>query len=148
MGNVSNQMLIELIGKVKVMEAKKRAIVIILFFSAVIAFVLFVVFQNGGVTTNSGLRIGYVGNSTPHSWSGQYLELDGTMTKSLTPENEDLLVDIVTESGSIDIIIKDKSGEQLYRGTDLSTCSFKVGTKGKVSITVKGDKHRGSFSFN
>lgn len=124
------------------MKLKNKRLFIALFvFLALIGVVISLL-----VPGNKALRIGYVGTSLPREWSGRYLELNGEMSHKLTSDKSELFVDIVTESGSISVLIESE-GEKLYSGSALETCSFSVMTGGNVNVTVNGDSHRGSFRF-
>ncbi len=115
--------------------------------SILFVIILFLSFFLEGCSLRSGIRIGYVGTETSKKWTGSYARLDGMMKKTMKVDNEALVVDITTNSGSIDIVIEDTEGNRLYKGTDLETCSFEVGASGSVKITINADKHVGSFSF-
>ncbi len=126
---------------------RRRRIAALIYTVVLVAVLAVVLILNGGIEKRSALRIGYVGNSGTHSWSGRYVELHGTMSKSLKPSSDTITVDVVTEKGTIDILMESTDGEVLYRGNSVETCSFKVKASGKVKITLKADHHEGSFSF-
>lgn len=147
MGQIANKMLADAIDKIARGDIKKKRRIGGLITAIAVIIVVVAIIASGGAEHRSGLRIGYVGNSTSKVWSGTYLEIDGTMTKKLSVKGESIDVSIVTESGTLNVLIEDSNGEALYRGDAVETCSFSVGASGSVKITLKANHHKGAFSF-
>ncbi len=119
------------------------SIVLIMFLA-----ILFVLLSRGGVVSrHSNIRIGYVENTTSSSWEAHYASLQGNSATVLNVKSDSLDVSVTTESGSISIEITDMDGNNLYRGNNLETCSFSVGARGKVKISIDAERHSGGFSF-
>ena len=100
-----------------------------------------------GFEIRNATRIGYIGNSGWSSWSGKYSLLDGTMNKSIHPKNDILSIDVKTESGEISIKIQDTEENVIFDETNIGTGSYNVSVSGKVTVKIKADKHKGSFSI-
>jgi len=112
--------------------------------------VLFIVvaYALGFNTTRLATRIGYTGHEWLDSWSGKYVCLDGSMTKTIqTNSDQDAIhVEVVTESGSISITMTDSEGNTVFEADDIETSEFNVDVSGSVKVRITADKHRGSFS--
>ena len=91
--------------------------------------------------------IGYVGNKGLSSWSGKYAMLDGTMKKTIRPKNDELRIDVETESGEISIEICDSDGDVIFDESDMQTGSYSVSAPEKVKVKIEADKHKGRFSI-
>ncbi|MFB2021968.1 hypothetical protein ACEVJL_10815 [Pseudoflavonifractor sp. P01025] len=112
--------------------------------------VLFIVvaYALGFNTTRLATRIGYTGHEWLDSWSGKYICLDGSMTKTIhTNSDQDAIhVEVVTESGNISITMTDSEGNTVFEEDDIETSEFNVDVSGSVKVRITADKHRGSFS--
>lgn len=73
-------------------------------------------------------------------WSGQ------NKCELSFDRNDELLVNIDCDGGSISLDIRSKSGAEAYRGNSLEKTAFTVKTpeKGEYVITIKGDHATGS----
>lgn len=114
------------------------------------ALVLFIVvaYILGFNTTRLATRIGYTGHEWFDSWSGKYICLDGSMTKTIhTNSNQNAIhVEVITEAGSISIAMTDNEGHTVFEEDDIETSEFDVDASGSVKVRITADKHRGSFS--
>lgn len=129
---------------------RRKLIAVIVFMAAMLAGlgILFAILKSKDLFTgHSGLRIGFIEQTTSTEWKCTYHEFSGELTHTIKVTSGTLEVDITTNEGSISLEIVDEKGNNVYRGNDLSTCSFSVGTKGKTTIKVTGDKHSGAFEF-
>lgn len=147
MGVYANQKFVEIVTNIKNRRVGPQEIIAMVAGVILLVVVIMSIIGGTGSSRKSAVRIGYVGSETNHKWTGSYAEVNGTMVKTINPSNDELSVDIITNSGSIAVVIESTSGEIFYRGNDLETCSFSVKTKGKVKITITADKHSGAFSF-
>lgn len=104
-----------------------------------------------GCTYGSTFTIGSFENNTLTSMSMKYNKFSGNKNKSITVkdgETCEVYVDIKTEEGKIDLLIKDESGNLAYEGHDIQTSNFTVNLKesGKYKIRIEAKKHKGSYS--
>ena len=111
--------------------------------AVIIAFMLIALFT--GCEFHSGLRIGYVGNSERDFWRASYKKLDGRMTDTLRTEDDTLLINIETESGSISIKVYDTEKNLIYEANDAG--EYELTTDGKIRVVIDADDHRGSFNI-
>ncbi len=127
-------------------KSKKEVIFIVLVVVAVIA----VTNLLGLHSTRSATRLGYAGNELPRSWSGKYAMIDGTMAHTLSPKNppKTLRAEIVTEDGTLSILIYDRDGNILLNQESVGTDSITLPVDGKVRVELTAKKHRGSFNFH
>ena len=95
--------------------------------------------------SNSALRVGYAGMKNSSSWSGTYVKLDGEMSHSLTPKNDEIRISVVTESGEISIEIKDSKGNIIFDEENIGTREIALDTDGKIYIKIEADDHKGKF---
>ncbi len=103
----------------------------------------------GLFSTRSAMRVGYIGHESLHSWSGRYALLDGTMKHTIRPKDSQtvLHIETVTESGTISVEVKDAQGNILFQKDHMQTGSFEIAAPGKVTVSIKGDHHKGSFAI-
>lgn len=97
-------------------------------------------------------QFGYSGNNSTHEMSGSYYKFSGDKDKEITLEEGetlDILVDIVTKEGIIDVSIMDDNEVYIYEGNDLQTTSFTVtlSEPGEYTLKVEAKDHKGSFSL-
>jgi len=154
-GMAAYQMELEKIKKQAVLEesgtmkgqpkSKKEVILIVLLIAAVFA----VTNLLGLHSTRSAMRMGYVGSELPRSWSGKYAMLNGTMAHTLSPKDppKTLRAEIVTEDGSLSILIYDRDGNVLLDRENVGTESLELPVNGKVRVELTADRHRGRFDF-
>ena len=69
------------------------------------------------------------------------------MQRTIRPENDTLLVEVETKSGTISIEMKDADGNIIFSESDIATSSFEVDVPDKVIIRVEAENHKGGFSF-
>ncbi len=80
----------------------------------------------------------------------EYSVLNEMKTHEIALEKGDILdVSIESLSGSVDIIVVDTKGNEIYRGNDPESCNFKLTVQEKDTYTFKvtGTKAKGSVSF-
>ena len=102
-----------------------------------------------GCNYNSGLAIGKVESSTGTRIKQSHLLLNGTEVRTLSvgkgPKEMEAL--IVTEDGEIDIIITDKSGNEIIFLDNAETGTYEFTAEEKIKITIKAKDHHGSFEI-
>ena len=116
---------------------------VIIFIVIVVVSVLLL--SNLGIGTT---KRGYVGNAGRSSWSASYTLLDGRLQHTIHPETDTLHVAVETASGTLSMEMKDADGNILFSEGDLETSSFEVDVSGKVDITIKASRHKGSFAIS
>ncbi len=117
--------------------------------AAIIAIVLIVKFVFG-LGFNSGTRIGFAGNSTFHKYAGSYVSISGTFGHNLYPSkgSSAVLCEVRTESGELTVQIADaKTKDVIFEKTISENEIFEVPAEEKVMITLKTEKHKGSYEF-
>lgn len=122
-------------------------------FMVTLLVLLFVLLGLSGCS--SSISIGSIENSSSKKMSASYFKLSGTKkSPAITVkdgETVDVLADIVTKKGTIDIYIyKDSDKDNYaYEGHDIKTSKFTVtlSEPGDYIIKIKARKHKGSYSF-
>lgn len=89
-----------------------------------------------------------VESGTKESWSQKHDFLEGTKghVLNLGKEPQEMIIEVVTEEGSVDIIAKDQSGEIITEIKDAETGSYSFSADGKVKFRIYCHEHRGSVS--
>ena len=102
-----------------------------------------------GCSYNSGIAIGKVESSTRTRIKQSHLLLNGTEVRTLSvgKDQKEMEALIVTEEGEIDIIITDKSGNEIIFLDNAETGTYEFTAEGKVKITIKANDHHGSFEI-
>ena len=102
-----------------------------------------------GCSYNSGIAIGKVESSTRTRIKQSHLLLNGTEVRTLSvgKGQKEMEALIVTEEGEIDIIITDKSGNEIIFLDNAETGTYEFTAEGKVKITIKANDHHGSFEI-
>lgn len=118
-----------------------------------ITLILLLAISFSGCTYGSEFTIGSFENNTLSSMSMKYMKFTGNKNKNITVNEGqvcDVYVDILTEDGKIDLIIKDDNSNVEYEGHDIPTSDFTVTLKeaGKYKIRVEAKNHKGSYSIN
>ena len=121
---------------------KKTLAAIIAAGAAVIAIVASIIAVS---FSTSVLKVGYYGSKTWDSWSGTYSKLDGEMSHSLTPKNDEIRISVVTESGEISIEILASDGNVIFDEKNIGTQEFSIDVDGKIVIRITADDHKGKF---
>lgn len=85
-------------------------------------------------------------SGTRTSWSQKHDFLDGTKGHvfNLGKEEQKMVIEVVTEEGSVDIIAKDQNGEIITEIEDAETGTYNFSAKGKVKFRIYCEEHRGS----
>lgn len=126
-------------------KSKKKAKIfgIIAASAIVLAMILVIIF--GG--ESSVVKVGYVGNSTWSSWTGNYNYLDGEMKHTIISNSDSsiLHIAVTTEEGSISIQITDSEGNIIFDENNIETRTFELPVDGKVRIKIEAEKHKGGF---
>ena len=115
-----------------------------------ISLVLLLAISFTGCTYGSKFTIGSLENNTLSSMSMKYMKFTGNKIKDIkVDEGEvcEVYVDIKTDDGKIDLLIKDESGNIAFEGHDIPTSDFTVYLKeaGKYKIKVEAKNHKGSY---
>ena len=108
----------------------------------------------GNVIYGSGSALMLVSDSGRTHWNASYGQLNGFRQRSidLGEGMHIFTVEIVTESGELDLSIKGKDGMVYYDESVLSTSIFKihvdVDRKDKVILRLEAKNHSGSYKIN
>ena len=102
-----------------------------------------------GCSYNSGIAIGKVESSTRTRIKQSHLLLNGTEVRTLSvgKDQKEMEALIVTEEGEIDIIITDKSGNEIIFLDNAETGTYEFTAEGKIKVTIKAKDHHGSFEI-
>lgn len=126
-------------------KAKDKKSIVIFVVAILAILILTHVFGIG--TIRQATRVGFIQKPGWSDWSATYTFLDGYLQRTIRPENDTLLVEVETQSGTISIEIKDASGNIIFSESDITTSSFEVEVPDKITIRVEADNHKGSFAF-
>ena len=87
-------------------------------------------------------------SGTRTSWSQKHDFLDGTKghVLNLGKEEQKMVIEVVTEEGSVDIIAKDQNGEIFAEIENAETGTYNFSAKGKVKFRIYCEEHRGSVA--
>ncbi len=87
-------------------------------------------------------------SGTAKSWSQSHDYLDGRKSHILRlgTESQNMVIEVVTEKGSVDITAVDSFGETIIFLDDAETGTYEFEASGKVKITVEASGHKGSVS--
>ena len=80
----------------------------------------------------------------------EYEILNTTYTEELELKKDEIIsVEIVNNSGNLDIEVREKDGEKVYKGNGVSSSNFKliIPKDGIYEFSVTGEKAKGSVSF-
>ena len=85
-------------------------------------------------------------SGTRTSWSQKHDFLDGTKghVLNLGKEEQKMVIEVVTEEGSVAIIAKDQNGEIFAEIENAETGTYNFSAKGKVKFRIYRSEHRGS----
>lgn len=117
----------------------------------VAAVVIFVVILRSGVaSTGSGLQMGWVESNTRDHWSATYSFHDGYQQRTINTDGEPTILDveIVSSSGEIGMTVTDENGNVIFDQQGIGTSSFEIDISSKVTVKIKGEEHKGSFSLS
>lgn len=100
-----------------------------------------------GCGFNSGIALLKIESSTKTSWKQSHDYLMGTekRTLSLGGEPQEMVIEVVTENGEIDITVTGKNREEIIAIDDAKTGTYEFAAEGKIKIKVEAKEHKGSF---
>ena len=97
-------------------------------------------------SVRSSLRVGYVSSSTFQKCTARYLRLTGTERYTLRPRQEDYVITVVTEEGSLSLELRDETGV-VFSQEDIQSGIYPVCLEGTTHITITAQGHKGSFAI-
>ena len=102
-----------------------------------------------GCGFNSGIALMKIESSTKTSWNQSHDFLSGTEKHNLYlgKEPQEMIIEVITEAGEIDITITDKNGEEIIFLDNAKTGIYEFIAEGKIKITINAKDHHGSFEF-
>ena len=101
-----------------------------------------------GCETDSYKAFMSIESGTRTSWSQKHDFLDGTKghVLNLGKEEQEMVIEVVTEKGSVDITAKDQNGEIITEIENAETGTYNFSANGKVKFRIYCEEHRGSVS--
>ena len=84
------------------------------------------------------------------SYSLSYKLLDGEYKHVIKPNSSEIKVNCVTESGSVEMIVKDADENIIFQQSDIETSDFTIECEmlKEYTVTFNADDHKGSFELN
>ncbi|MCR4678032.1 MAG: hypothetical protein K5679_04670 [Lachnospiraceae bacterium] len=113
---------------------------------AVIVVIAIILQQNGFIPSKMGSRAGWTENIGNKSWEVNYISLDGKFSKYIKPENNTVIVEVVTKSGELTIELTDKDGNSIFNHKFTESESLEVPVSGRIKIKATADDHSGGFT--
>lgn len=99
-------------------------------------------------TPANNVSIGWVEYKQSDQWEADYSYFTGTQTSKLQGSNTKLNIDVETDEGSLEILLKDTDDNVLFSKTTSETTSFSVDVPEKVIVSVSGKEHDGGFTVS
>lgn len=101
-----------------------------------------------GCETDSYKAFMSIESGTRTSWSQKHDFLDGTKghVLNLGKEEQEMVIEVVTEKGSVDITAKDQNGEIITEIENAETGTYNFSANGKVKFRIYCSEHKGSIS--
>lgn len=87
-------------------------------------------------TPVNNVSIGWVEHKQSDLWEADYAYFTGTQTSNLQGLNTKLNIDVETDEGSLEILLKDTNDNVLFSKTTSETTSFSVDVPEKVIVSV------------
>ena len=116
----------------------------------VILILLIALKATGVMPSNSGVTLGFIGNTTFHTYSGKYSKIKGDFSHTLSPSkgSDTIHCEFTTRSGSLHVVILEKDSHNLIFSTDITGEEiFDIDASGKVDILLETEGHSGSYLF-
>ncbi len=117
---------------------------------AAVLILLIVLRATGLMEFNSGVKLGFAGNSTFHKYNGTYLKITGHLSHDLRPskDSDSIHCEITTKSGDLHVKIVQKDDDKvlcdkLITGNE----TFDLKAEGKVRVSLETEGHEGSYKF-
>ena len=82
-------------------------------------------------------------SGTAKNWEQRHDLLDGRKSHilHLGAKSLDMIVEIVTEKGEIDVTAKDSMGNIIFEAENAETGIYSFSASGKVKMTIEADEH-------
>ena len=116
----------------------------------IISFVLcaMLCFGFSGCEADSYKALMSIESGSGTSWSQKHDFLEGTKGHilKLGKEEQKMIIEVVTEEGSVDIIAKDQNGEIFAEIENAETGTYNFSANGKVKFRIYCEEHRGSVA--
>lgn len=136
-------------GKGEGMRKKKSIWAILIIIAAAVGIVAAVQYLGIGATSQ-GWRIGYTGRAEKHIWAAQYIQLDGTMKRTMRAKDDikNLHIEVETTEGSLGIIVQNTAGDVIFSEENIGNQTFDIETPDQVVVQIEGKKHKGKFHLS
>ncbi|MCR5322722.1 MAG: hypothetical protein K6E85_05590 [Lachnospiraceae bacterium] len=118
---------------------------------AAVLVLLIVLRATGLMEFNSGVKLGFAGNSTFHKYNGTYLKITGHFSHDLRPskDSDSIHCEITTESGDLHVeIVQKDDGKILCDKLISGDETFDLKAEGKVRVNLETEGHEGSYRFS
>lgn len=99
-------------------------------------------------TPANNVSIGWVEHKQADLWEADYSCFTGAQTSNLQGANTKLDIDVETDEGSLEILLKDTEDNVLFSKITTETTSFSVDVPERVIVSVSGKEHDGGFSVS
>lgn len=131
------------------MKQEKKNIKAIVIILGVVFAIIAILTINGGIPSiGNGINLGWMEHKQRDVWSADYAYFTGTRNGNLYSENNELLIDVETDGGSLEINVEDTDGKLLFSEIITEKTSFQIDVPNSIDIEVIGKSHKGSFELN
>ena len=96
----------------------------------------------------NNVSIGWVEHKQSDLWVADYAYFTGSQTSNLQGLNTKLNIDVETDEGSLEILLKDADDKIIFSKTTSETTSFSIDVPEKVIVAVSGKEHDGGFTVS
>jgi hypothetical protein len=125
-------------------NSRKKSIITVIVVIVIVVAAL-ILQQNGFIPSRMGSRVGWTENIGNKSWEVSYTSLDGTFSKYIKPENDKVLIKVVTKSGELTIELTENDGSSIFNHKFTGNESLEAPVRGRIKIKVTADNHSGGF---
>lgn len=128
-------------------KEKKNARAAVIVLGAVFAIIAIFIISGGASSIGNGISLGWMERKQGAVWSADYVSFTGTRKGSLHSEKDELLIEVETNGGSLEINVADTDGNPLFSEVVTKTASFRVDVPDRIDIEVTGKSHKGGFEL-
>ena len=125
------------------------------FLITVYAIILMIVFLFFKFKTNEGIIVNSFEEKNKSSWSCSYDFFRGEKKSNMKGNGDDLFINVMSESGEMNIKVEDKNGKILFDQTvsnlddnGESIDAFNIKVPQEVKVSIKAKNHKGDFKIN
>lgn len=125
------------------------------FLITVYAIILMIVFLFFKFKTNEGIIVNSFEGKNKSSWSCSYDFFRGEKKSNMKGKGDDLFINVMSESGEMNIKVEGKNGKILFNQTvsnlddnGESIDVFNIKVPQEVKVSIKAKNHKGDFKIN